>query len=398
MLNTIKARATGPRSFTSSVRTSGATRTEMALSVDVAYMWGIVISSFLYGVYLVMFCIALYILLLPLQPSYRARREPVNRVLHFIAQCLRMGYAYVEHIEHPGTQPPFLEDLSHPLAIVTGVCFTVAAILTDALTIYRLYMIWARNIWVCVAPALTLVGMMVCGFVMCAVTQEAGSEVMLYGTSAGYWLIATFIVGLCTNFVALGLIIVRFTKRDRAQPESARGVGGISLVITVIIESTLIYSGTKFINLMLLIAQSNVSYTFFCIVIPVIGIASHLLIIHVGYEKYFKPLTSHGPFSSERAATSIPMQVRSPTRSQFGDRSSKVSSSFIDFDTPEDSQTAGKAFDLTPPLIGPPPAVRGGRKPGLSPPPSPRTLFPPAPSSRGLIPRIKVDADVDVSY
>ena len=64
-----------------------------------------------------------------------------------------------------------------------------------------------------------------------------------------------------TNFVALGmlllvdaafallisrhlsgLIIVRFTKRDRAQPESARGVGGISLVITVIIESTLIYS------------------------------------------------------------------------------------------------------------------------------------------------------------
>ena len=39
-----------------------------------------------------------------------------------------------------------------------------------------------------------------------------------------------------------GLIIVRFTKRDRAQPESARGVGGISLVITVIIESTLIYS------------------------------------------------------------------------------------------------------------------------------------------------------------
>ena len=32
-------------------------------------------------------------------------------------------------------------------------------------------------------------------------------------------------------------------------------------------------------------------------VIPVIGIASHLLIIHVGYEKYFEPLTSHGPFS-----------------------------------------------------------------------------------------------------
>ena len=61
-----------------------------------------------------------------------------------------------------------------------------------------------------------------------------------------------------TNFVALGmmslvdaasallitcplsgLIIVRFTKRDRAQPESARG---ISLVITVIIECTLICS------------------------------------------------------------------------------------------------------------------------------------------------------------
>ncbi|TRM58417.1 hypothetical protein BD626DRAFT_185230 [Schizophyllum amplum] len=300
----------------------------MAVSIDVAYMWGIVISTFLYGVYLVMFGIALYILLLPIQPSFRARREPVNRVLvtvavlmcitctlHFIAQCLRMHAAYAQHIEAPGTQPPYLEDLSHPLAIVTGVCFTIAALLTDALTIYRLYMIWARNIWVCIAPAITLSGMIVCGFVMCAVTQEAGSEVMLYGTPAGYWLIATFIVGLCTNFVALGLIIARFAKRDRAQPQSDRGVGGLNVVITVIIESTAIYSGTKFINLMLLVAESNVSYTFFCIVIPVIGIASHLLIIHVGYEKYFKPLTSHGPLSSERLGSSFPMQLRSPARS-----------------------------------------------------------------------------------
>ncbi|KAL1700588.1 hypothetical protein EV121DRAFT_263972 [Schizophyllum commune] len=207
----------------------------MALSVDVAYMWGIVISSFLYGelgsVYLVMFCIALYILLLPLQPSYRVRREPVNRVLVSVAVLMCIAC----------TLPLFLEDLYHPPAIVTGVCFTVAAISTDALTVrasrtsciavliklladlLTLHMIWARNIRVCVAPAITLAGMM-------------------------------------------GLIIVRFTKRDRAQPESARGVGGIRLVITVIIESTLIYSGTKFINLMLLIAQSNVSYTFFCIV------------------------------------------------------------------------------------------------------------------------------------
>lgn len=391
----------------------------MAVSIDVAYMWGIVISTFLYGVYLVMFGIALYILLLPIQPSFRARREPVNRVLvtvavlmcitctlHFIAQCLRMHAAYAQHIEAPGTQPPYLEDLSHPLAIVTGVCFTIAALLTDALTIYRLYMIWARNIWVCIAPAITLSGMIVCGFVMCAVTQEAGSEVMLYGTPAGYWLIATFIVGLCTNFVALGLIIARFAKRDRAQPQSDRGVGGLNVVITVIIESTAIYSGTKFINLMLLVAESNVSYTFFCIVIPVIGIASHLLIIHVGYEKYFKPLTSHGPLSSERLGSSFPMQLRSPARSQFGesptrsqfgsgDRVSKVPSSFIDFDTAD--SYAGKSYDLTPPLIGQPPAARGTKKFGLSPPPSPRTLVPPQPSSRGLIPRIRVDTEVDLS-
>ena len=130
-----------------------------------------------------------------------------------------MGYAYVEHIEHPGTQPPFLEDLSHPLAIVTGVCFTVAAILTDALTVrvHKASSVAALIRLLADLPTLhdlgteylglrrtsdypsgndgcvldlSLLGcsahrILVCGFVMCAVTQEAGSEVMLYGTSAG---------------------------------------------------------------------------------------------------------------------------------------------------------------------------------------------------------------------
>ncbi|THU87756.1 hypothetical protein K435DRAFT_762382 [Dendrothele bispora CBS 962.96] len=284
------------------------------ISVEVAYLWGIIISTFLFGVYVVLFGIAMYILLLPLSPAFNGR-EPVNKTLitvsicmvlvctlHFVVQCIRLHKGYVQRIRLNGTifvevgseedgTIPYLEDIAQPLAIVTGICFTIAALLTDGLTIYRLYIIWGRKLSICILPTITLVGMIVCGFVMCAVTLDMEPpRVKLFGTLAAKWLVATFIIGLTTNFVALGAISWKFWTNSRDKKAgSIKGVNTtMRTVFVVLVESTAIYSGTKFINLMLLLAETNVAYTFFCIVIPMIGIASHLLIIHVGYEKYFR--------------------------------------------------------------------------------------------------------------
>ncbi|KAF5344374.1 hypothetical protein D9758_013278 [Tetrapyrgos nigripes] len=285
------------------------------ITVELAYVWGIIISTFLYGVYLVLFWIAMYILLLPLTAPYDTTREPVNKILvtvsvlmcctcttHFVAQCIRLHKGYVQRMHptetlyHVGSgvdgPMPYLENTNKPLAIATGVCFTVAALLTDGLTIYRLYIIWNRSFNACILPIISLIGILVCGLAVCGLAAEMAPSAPLFGSTAAEWLIATFVCGLTTNFIALASVTVRF--RQNAQDKKTSRVPGATgsrnttkMVALIMLESAAIYSGTKFINLMLLVAETNVTFAFFCICIPMTGIASHLLIIHVGYHKYF---------------------------------------------------------------------------------------------------------------
>ncbi|KAE9392609.1 hypothetical protein BT96DRAFT_944495 [Gymnopus androsaceus JB14] len=297
----------------------------MTISIDIAYFWGVVISTML--------------------------------------------YAYLQRITDPNPSVPYLEDLSLPLAIITGICFTVAAILTDGLTIYRLFMIWNRNVWICIAPTFTLIGMncmrfrdvcsngrgrrkyqVVWNYFRIVRLSLSSVAARLMRMNPYSWLITTFVVGICTNFTALvtatGLVVYKLLSNNRAT--ATGGTSHVKLVMAIMIESTVLYScvfrifpitilptildglgadiddsymylvessrssligvrfhpfaidtlvsflpsGTKLINLLVLVSQSNVAYIFFCMVIPIIGIASNLLIIHVGYEKYFKDLAS----------------------------------------------------------------------------------------------------------
>ncbi|KAF5361621.1 hypothetical protein D9758_007370 [Tetrapyrgos nigripes] len=313
-------------------------------SVELAYVWGITLSSFLYGIYLILFAAAMYILLLPLSPTF-GLRERVNKVLitvtvlmcltcttHFVVQFIRLHKGYSERmnshetLHHVGDgvdgPVPYLEDLTQPLAIVTGVCFTIAAVLTDGLTIYRLYIMWNRKFTICILPVITLTGMLVCGFAMCAVTSEMSPSSPLFGTPAAEWLTSTFVIGLATNFIALSSVTVRFRKNARDRKKIGLGVTGTTkMMMLVLVESSALYSGTKFINLMLLVSETSIAFVFFCIVIPIIGIASHILIIRLGWIKYFKHgrsittsfgVTSGAPTSGISVTRNLPMLSSPP--------------------------------------------------------------------------------------
>ncbi|KAK7468456.1 hypothetical protein VKT23_002968 [Stygiomarasmius scandens] len=197
--------------------------------------------------------------------------------------------------------------------------------------------------------------MIACGFVMCAVTADMKPTTALFGTAAAKWLIATFIVGLGTNFFALGAISWKFwvNSAEKKKAANVKAAGTISLrtVLVILVESTAIYSGTKFINLMLLIAGTNVAYVFFCLVIPVIGIASHLLIIHVGYEKYSRHFSSDdypiGLSSPNTRTNTMQMQIRIPSRPESPNLASPTKPLFGDTNT-----SAGMSLATEAPMKG----------------------------------------------
>jgi len=133
--------------------------------------------------------------------------------------------------------------------------------------------------------------MTACGFVMCAVTADMKPTTALFGTAAAKWLIATFIVGLSTNFFALGAISWKFwvNSSEKRKAANVKAAGTISLrtVLVILVESTAIYSGTKFINLMLLVAGTNVAYVFFCLVSFSPCVALHRPMFAIGHTGHW---------------------------------------------------------------------------------------------------------------
>ncbi|OJT08997.1 hypothetical protein TRAPUB_131 [Trametes pubescens] len=224
----------------------------------------------------------------------------------------RIYGAYVVHGAEPFGPILFFADLKSPLSLVWAACYVFEAFITDSLTIYRLYVIWGSNIWVCIPPGLCVGAMLVSGFGTVISFSKLDSGNDLWTNVAGDWLICAFVLGLATNILAVSLIGYRILVRNR-RVTAVSGVGSLKNVVVVIIESAALYTFLKTINLVLLLTKSNVAWAFLSIANPIIGIASHLLILRVAWMRHFKPATSHSAMTSPSRAGTYPMRVQVTT-------------------------------------------------------------------------------------
>ncbi|KAJ6509787.1 hypothetical protein DFH09DRAFT_1198640 [Mycena vulgaris] len=262
---------------------------------DISQLW---VGTFFYGIYFVLFCICMYILLH--RPSSGG-----NTVLLVTAIAL-FTFSTILIVLILVLVTAEIEELaSIPSDSIQNAAYVIYAInnsIADGLLIYRCYVVWNHDWRVIVLPVMLLIASTACGL-----------DVFLDATPQ-------FAVILATNFLATGLTAGRIwwiSHHSRAYLEAAaqrRYASAIALVV----ESGMLYSAT-ILAFLIVISFPSLSSTLeeplLQIVTQVMGIAPTLIIVRVGLGVAVED--SLGTFRTT-TTTSIPLRRQRHASSTLG--------------------------------------------------------------------------------
>ncbi|KAF8506468.1 hypothetical protein JB92DRAFT_3145441 [Gautieria morchelliformis] len=289
----------------------------MPLRLDVAVLVGLILQSFFYGVFQVLFIACVYVLLYNGRTSERVNWHfLITAILMWILIGVNFALSWSRIMDgFIALQPAFRED---PGAIIayfaslnqwkevtrTGVYVALTAV-ADSLFIYRLYIVWGRSKLIVVLPILLLCG---------SITSGVGIEVVIGTTTSGLfasslagWATSFFSISLVQNVITTFLIVYRIW---RVNMNVARGLGNRSLwpVMAVILESGAIYSSTLLVLLAAYVSNSFVQYVALDMLVPIIGITFTLIIVRVGLGLSQSPSGGRVAPSTHPTMGSFPLQ------------------------------------------------------------------------------------------
>ncbi|KAJ6460199.1 hypothetical protein C8R45DRAFT_1081186 [Mycena sanguinolenta] len=262
---------------------------------DISQLW---VGTFFYGIYLVLFCICMYILLH--RPSSRGNTVLLVTAISLftfssilIVLILVLVTAEIEELANIA---------SDRILNATYIIYAVHNSIADGLLIYRCYVVWNHDWRVIVLPVMLLIASTACGF-----------DVFLDPTPQ-------FAVILVTNFLVTGLTAGRIwwiSHHGRAYlGEAAQKRYAFAILLTV--ESGLLYSAT-ILAFLIVISIPSLAYTLeeplLQIVTQVTGIAPTLIIVRVGMG-----VAAEDSLSTLRTTTTtgIPLHRQSHASSRLG--------------------------------------------------------------------------------
>jgi len=229
-----------------------------SLWVGVSTLW---VSTFLYGIYLVLFCRCVYIF-------FRARKQQfalfVPAIIMFLLSTttviiflLQGAAAYNSHVG------PSQVARVRRLEVAGAIVYVTNNLMADALLIYRCYVIW-NTIYITVAPLILLIATMILGYTI---------QLPLF-----------FILSLTINLFVPTLVAGRLwwvVRRIRGPAgEETRRKGRNAMII--ILESGLIYSIFVSIHMGFFHFQNPMDEIIYAALGQVVGIVPTLIIVRVG--------------------------------------------------------------------------------------------------------------------
>ncbi|KAH9893195.1 hypothetical protein C8Q73DRAFT_522510 [Cubamyces lactineus] len=274
--------------------------------IDEAYLIGSWLESFFWGLYTLLFAMSMHTI-------YKKRKEGINKFTTF---CLVLLYMLATgHMSLGLTRliQGFIiyRDTIDPITYFSSVWIRVnmakdylyiATMFTgDVVVVWRLYVVWGKNMWYAILPFLMCVSEFVVGYG--AVSQwllphPDGPEMVRWGT-------AMYVISMATNVLVTGVIAARIwyvsmrTKRVMGVDSDGR----YNRVIILLIESGALISATKLTEFVLYniapgdgVGGLNAMYIIYEIVPQMTGIVPTMIIYAVnhGYTRRDDYYTDHG--------------------------------------------------------------------------------------------------------
>ncbi|KAJ7744611.1 hypothetical protein B0H16DRAFT_987434 [Mycena metata] len=229
---------------------------------DISQLW---VGTFFYGIYLVLFCICIYVLLHRPQNLGNTVLLATAIALFTLSTVqavinLVLGAADIDNIDIPYDQ----------LVNATTVIYGINNIIADGLVVYRCYSVWNKNIYVVILPILMLIP-----------TSVFGLDYLLPTENTTF-----FALSLATNIIVTALTAGRiwwihrkaraYLRRDVQQRYTS--------AIAILVESGVLYSATVLAYLILgaIPSVNIVQEPIYQMLTQVLGIAPTLIIVRVG--------------------------------------------------------------------------------------------------------------------
>ncbi|KAJ7466902.1 hypothetical protein FB451DRAFT_1259474 [Mycena latifolia] len=225
-----------------------------SLWVGVSTLW---VSTFLYGIYLVLFCRCMYIF-------YRGKKQLpllISAIIMFALSTTTVIIFLLQGATAYGNAGLGLQ--LDQLQIAGAIVYVTNNIMADALLIYRCYIIW-NTVWITVVPLLLLVATMILGYSI---------QLPLF-----------FILSLSMNFFVPTLVAGRLwwvIRRIRGSSGAGTRRKGRNAMI-IILESGLIYSVFVSLHMAFFHFSDPRDEIIYGALGQVVGIVPTLIIVRVG--------------------------------------------------------------------------------------------------------------------
>ncbi|KAJ7605451.1 hypothetical protein DFH06DRAFT_1252863 [Mycena polygramma] len=229
---------------------------------DISQLW---VGTFFYGIYAVLFCICIYILL--------RRPQNLGNVVLLVTAIALFTLSTVQAVLNLILGAADIDNIDIPYDNINraaGIIYGVNNIIADGLVIYRCYIVWDRKVYVIILPLLMLL-----------VTSVFGVDLQLPSNPF-------FALSLATNVIVTALTAGRIwwicrqcrkysTNRTDAQRRCMS-------TISILVESGVLYSATVLGYLIVGAFPSTniVQEPIYEMLTQVMGIAPTLIIVRVG--------------------------------------------------------------------------------------------------------------------
>ncbi|KAH9915758.1 uncharacterized protein B0H18DRAFT_89867 [Fomitopsis serialis] len=267
------------------------------LSLIAVNLATVALESWLYGIFCVIFGASTYLLIRrgreriqgsgPVQTTRSLWRTPMfvasclialSCTAHWILTVYRLFDAFITFM---GGGEPIIAyaDLSRKSEVAKTAFLIITVLISDAMIIHRLYIVWSYNKAIIVFPILTWGALVACGIGICWQFAHYTLGENVFETAAGRWITSDCVFSFVTNVYCSLLIAWRVWRTTVSAP--AYGGPNIMGALAIIIESAAIQSVWNLFFFITYQAKSNLQFTTIDMWVPICGISLTLINLRV---------------------------------------------------------------------------------------------------------------------
>ncbi|KAL4261810.1 hypothetical protein AB1N83_006452 [Pleurotus pulmonarius] len=272
----------------------------MDIALDKASILALFFETLLYGIYLVLFCLMLLVVLLRKESgkTQRHRLVPLSIVMMIIAttsliiDLVRAIQAFVVKDGKQIDAIAYYSAISHPLHLAEGVLYVTQTILGDAIMIWRCYVILDQRLLVLIPNLIVLAVNSGVGYSVVWEMWRASSGITIF--QSGSPLIMTFFaLTMCINVACTTAIAWRIYRTRSPLIKRTR----LTPVLLAFVESGALYASSLLALMIAYASGSNGQYAVLNAVTPLVGITFCLIVLQIQFHLTSNVWNTNGPIT-----------------------------------------------------------------------------------------------------